>query len=99
MDAAELKTLVEKVAQWADEHPFCAHITLFGSVIRGEEPYSDLDMLLEVHDLRTAGEHDLEDWKQQNLTDFERLRSHFLFPLDIITEAPPDRAKQTRGFL
>jgi predicted nucleotidyltransferase len=100
MDAGDLKAIAEKIAKWADAHSFVHHITLFGSLIRGEESFSDLDVFLEVSDWRKLSEHDRQDWKQQCfMTDYDSLRSQFEFPLDIITEEPQRRAKQTRSFL
>jgi hypothetical protein len=78
MDAGDLKAIAEKIAKWADAHSFVHHITLFGSLIRGEESFSDLDVFLEVSDWRKLSEHDRQDWKQQCfMTDYDSLRSQF----------------------
>jgi predicted nucleotidyltransferase len=96
----EISSTVKKIATWAEEHSFVRRVVLFGSRVRGDQlATSDLDIFIEVTDLRKVSHEDREDWKQHFLTDFASLRAQFDFNLDIVTEVPPDRATQTRGFI
>ena len=84
--SARLLALAKLVAEWADQRPVIGKLYVFGSRARGDaHPNSDLDLAIEfVHAITTEA---VEDWTQQNESNFRDLKAALGVPLSLHVES------------
>lgn len=71
---ADLKSLANVIAQWADQRPAVEQVYIFGSHVRGDaRPDSDLDLAIDfVQNLTTEA---TSDWTQHSQVVGEKLKA------------------------